>query len=83
MVSTGCIAIGAAFRGCHMKHEFANACVQHVDSKHHAIFDCPKYLILLIYLGKLILCDLITRNPPCEGRTFLARVPRVGHFPLS
>ena len=47
------------FHGLPYEARVCNACVQHVDNEHHALFDCQSMklpdLILLIYLGKLIL----------------------------
>ena len=48
------------FQGLPYEAQVCNACVQHVDSGHHAMFNCSKYevanLIVLISLGKLIPC---------------------------
>ena len=75
------------FHGLPYEARVCNACVQHVDSEHHALSDCPKYelarFVLLILLGELMLWLSDHPQSPCEDCTFLARVPRVGRFPLS
>ena len=49
--------------------QVCDACVQHVDSEHHALFDCPKYEVARFDVTDLVreantVADLITRNPP-------------------
>ena len=47
------------FQGLPYEAQVCNACVQHVDSEHHAMFDCPKYEVArfdFADLGTLIPC---------------------------
>ena len=43
------------FQGLPYEARVCNACVQHVDSEHHAMFDCPKYEV-----ARFDFADLVT-----------------------
>ena len=64
------------FQGLPNEARVCNACVQHIDSEHHAMFDCPKYEVARFDFADLFreadsVSDLITRNPPVRVAHFL------------
>ena len=64
------------FQGLPYEARVCNACVQHVNSGHHAMFDCPKYEVARFDSADLFreagsVSDLITRKPPVRVAHFL------------
>ena len=68
------------FPGLPYEAQVCKACVQHVDSEHHAMFDCPKYEVARFDFAEIFreadsvstqTSDLITRNPPVRVAHFL------------
>ena len=49
------------FQGLPYEARVCNACVQHVDSEHHAIFDCPKYEV-----ASFDFADLFREDVECQ-----------------